>query len=135
MIVSNDYELEFLVLYVTFLKENLVVTVSTTREIGLVIRAMRRDAGMTQVELASACGCSQRFISQVERGKQTAELGKVLDVLATLGITVSLTNRTSSHNARELVEQVESSVARQLERQVRKKSTLANYLGGDSHEH
>ena len=116
------------------MKENLVVTVSTTREIGLVIRAMRRDAGMTQVELASACGCSQRFISQVERGKQTAELGKVLDVLTALGITISLTSRTSPKNARELVEQVEDSVARQLEQQAQKRPTLANYLDGDSHE-
>lgn len=46
----------------------------------------RREQGLTQTELAGLAGVGVTFISQLENGKQSAEAGKVIDVLLTLGI-------------------------------------------------
>jgi len=49
-----------------------------TEELGRAIRRIRKARGMTQDDLAMQTGTSRRFISQVENGKETAEIGKVL---------------------------------------------------------
>ncbi|MEI9850174.1 MAG: hypothetical protein WDN24_04025 [Sphingomonas sp.] len=46
---------------------------------------------MLQQELAAASGVGVRFIVDLEAGKPTLQLGKVLQVLATLGSEVSIT--------------------------------------------
>lgn len=60
-------------------------------ELGLAIRAARKRHGLTQAELAGLAGTGMRFISELERGKSSVELGKVLDVLAVLGLRLHLT--------------------------------------------
>lgn len=60
--------------------------VRSAGELGDVIRAERRRQGLTQAELAELCGVGVTFLSQLENGKRTAEVGKVLDVLTMLGI-------------------------------------------------
>lgn len=55
-------------------------------DLASVIRAERRRQGMTQAELAGLCGVGVTFLSQLENGKRTAEVGKVLDVLTMLGV-------------------------------------------------
>lgn len=60
--------------------------VRSAGELGDVIRAERRRQGLTQAELAGLCGVGVTFLSQLENGKRTAEVGKVLDVLTMLGI-------------------------------------------------
>lgn len=59
---------------------------TTAREVGEAIRLRRKDLGQTQKELAEISGTRERFISEVERGKETAEIGKVLDLLDALGL-------------------------------------------------
>lgn len=46
---------------------------------------------MTQKDLALTSGTGLRFIIELEKGKKTAEIGKVLTVLQTLGIQMTLT--------------------------------------------
>jgi HTH-type transcriptional regulator / antitoxin HipB len=58
----------------------------TTADLGLQIRAIRIAAGLTQVDAAALCGVSGPFINNLERGKPTAQVGKVLDVCHGLGI-------------------------------------------------
>lgn len=60
--------------------------VRSAGELGDVIHAERRRQGLTQAELAGLCGVGVTFLSQLENGKRTAEVGKVLDVLTMLGI-------------------------------------------------
>lgn len=55
-------------------------------DLGAVIRAERRRQGITQAQLADVCGVGVTFLSQLENGKRTAEVGKALDVLTMLGI-------------------------------------------------
>ena len=48
--------------------------------------------GYTQAELAVKCNTSPRLISEVERGKETAEVGKVLHVINVLNIRMAVDN-------------------------------------------
>lgn len=62
----------------------------TSADIGGVVRAARRDAGLRQYELAGAAGVGLRFIVELEGGKPTAQVGKVLQVLDALGCSVEI---------------------------------------------
>ncbi len=62
----------------------------TPQHVGDLIRRCREAMGFTQKELALTSGTGIRFIVELEKGKETCQLGKVLDVLNTLGITLSL---------------------------------------------
>ena len=53
----------------------------TVKEIGLIIQKKRKSQGMTQPQLAMACGTGIRFIVDIEAGKETCQIGKVLMVL------------------------------------------------------
>ena len=57
----------------------------TPAEIGRIVRATRRAQGLRQDQLAGAAGVGVRFLSELERGKATVRLEKVLAVLDTLG--------------------------------------------------
>jgi HTH-type transcriptional regulator / antitoxin HipB len=63
----------------------------TPHDIGKLVHETRKGLGVTQKELALTCGTGLRFIIELEKGKQTAEIGKVLTVLQTLGIQLTLT--------------------------------------------
>ncbi len=60
-------------------------------DIGHLVRAARKAQGLRQDELAGAAGVGLRFIVELEKGKPTTQLGKVLKVLDILGFTLSLT--------------------------------------------
>ena len=62
------------------------MVITDMSELGSLIRTARREQGLTQTELAGLAGVGGTFISQLENGKQSAEAGKVIDVLLTLGI-------------------------------------------------
>lgn len=62
----------------------------TTREIGSIIQKNRKSQGMTQPQLAMACGTGIRFIVDIEAGKETCQIGKALLVLQMLGIGITL---------------------------------------------
>lgn len=55
-------------------------------EVGRIIAAARRHRKLTQGALARAIGASQAWVSEVERGKDNAQIGKVLRTLAYLGV-------------------------------------------------
>jgi HTH-type transcriptional regulator / antitoxin HipB len=61
------------------------------RDIGTLIRDTRKSLGVTQKDLALTSGTGLRFVIDLEKGKQTCELGKALTVLQTLGIRLTLT--------------------------------------------
>jgi HTH-type transcriptional regulator/antitoxin HipB len=63
----------------------------TPRQIGKLIRDTRKALGVTQKNLALTSGTGLRFIIDLERGKETCEIGKALTVLYTLGIKLALT--------------------------------------------
>lgn len=60
--------------------------IKTAKDIGILIREARRKSGLSQTELARKLNASQGWISEVEAGKATAEIGMVLKTLVVLGI-------------------------------------------------
>ncbi len=65
------------------------ISLHTPADIGALIRARRRELGVSQARLAELVGVSRLWINQFERGKPGAGLGLVLRTLATLGIELS----------------------------------------------
>lgn len=68
----------------------------STQELGEEIRRARKRAGLTQRDLAQACGCGTRFISDLENGKPTVELGKALLVANMLSMDLCIRARSFS---------------------------------------
>jgi HTH-type transcriptional regulator / antitoxin HipB len=62
----------------------------TTEQIGTLIRSTRKGLGVTQRELALTSGTGLRFVVDLERGKETCEIGRALTILQTLGIKLIL---------------------------------------------
>ncbi|MFH1811871.1 MAG: helix-turn-helix transcriptional regulator [Pseudomonadota bacterium] len=60
--------------------------IQDTRALGALLRASRKQRGVTQASVAGLSGVGIRFLSELERGKDTAELGKALKVLQRLGL-------------------------------------------------
>jgi y4mF family transcriptional regulator len=62
----------------------------TPEEIGRIVRETRRAQGLRQDQLAGAASVGVRFLVELEAGKATARIGKVLAVLAALGCTLRI---------------------------------------------
>jgi y4mF family transcriptional regulator len=56
-----------------------------------MVRVSRKRLGVTQRDLALASGTGLRYVIDLEKGKETCQIGKVLTVLHTLGIRIALT--------------------------------------------
>lgn len=56
------------------------------REFGKMIRQARKQAGLTQMQLAAVTNSGDRFIRELEKGKATCQLEKALLVSQMLGI-------------------------------------------------
>lgn len=55
-------------------------------DLGAMVRAARKQKKMSQTEFADLAGVGRRFLSELESGKPTSEIGRVLMVLAAAGI-------------------------------------------------
>lgn len=64
--------------------------IDSPQSLGRAVRVIRKQLGLTQPELAMTAATSLRFIVEVEKGKPTCQIGKVLTVLSTLGVTLDL---------------------------------------------
>lgn len=62
----------------------------TSSTIGALVRRTRNDLHVTQRDLAMTSGTGLRFIIELEKGKPTCQIGKVLTVLQTMGIQMQL---------------------------------------------
>ena len=67
--------------------------ITDAHSFGKALRQRRKDLGYTQAFLAEFSGFSVSFISDLENGKPSAELGKSLYLASLLGLDCSLTPR------------------------------------------
>ncbi len=72
------------------------VLVNDPAEIGRIVRQARKHAGLRQAQAAALCGVGTRFLSDVENGKPTLHLGKVLQVLKGFGLRVMIKRKKFS---------------------------------------
>lgn len=66
------------------------VTIHSAAELGEVVKEARRAQGLLQSDLAGLSGTGNRFIGDLERGKPTLQLQKVLNMLDLLGLEVQV---------------------------------------------
>lgn len=62
--------------------------IRSTTELGGVVRERRRALALKQLDVAGLGNTGNRFIVELEQGKPTVQLQKVLDVLDLLGLEV-----------------------------------------------
>lgn len=76
--------------------------IRTVDELGRLVRAHRKSRRLTLETVSGLGNLSTRFLSEFERGKETAEIGKILKALRTLGLEVIIQPRgsTDSHSSR-----------------------------------
>ena len=63
--------------------------IRSSEDIGLLIRAVRKSANLRQDDLSAVAGVSRQFAVDVERGKPTAQVGRVLLLLNELGVPLT----------------------------------------------
>lgn len=59
-------------------------------EIGRIVATARRHRRLTQTQLARALGVTQNWLSEIERGKDSAQIGKILRALSFLGVRLEV---------------------------------------------
>jgi transcriptional regulator with XRE-family HTH domain len=64
--------------------------VYTPESLGSAIRHYRREAGLTQDELSELVGLNRTYLSELERGKETEQVRRILRVLRQLGVRMTL---------------------------------------------
>lgn len=74
--------------------EDSTAMLGSTSELGDIVRSVRKVQGLTQLDVAGLAGLSNRFVIDLERGKPTLQLQKVLDVLHLLGLEVAIRKKS-----------------------------------------
>jgi y4mF family transcriptional regulator len=65
------------------------VAIAASRDLGLLVRQRREALNLSQSALAQRAGVGRRFLSELENGKATLEIGKVLAVLAAANLRLA----------------------------------------------
>lgn len=63
--------------------------IRTARDIGMLVKEARARRGLSQAALARMINTTQTWVSWVENGKPSAEIGNVLLALTTLGVEMN----------------------------------------------
>ncbi len=72
--------------------------INSVKDIGILVRQERKQQGLTQEQLAAHCGIGIRFLRELEQGKETCHVGKVLHVVQMLGVNLFCAKRNGSNN-------------------------------------
>ncbi len=67
-----------------------MIPISSAEDLGTAIRARRKGDGLTLAEAAGLTGVGVRFLSELENGKPTVRLDKLLRVTQALGLELRL---------------------------------------------
>jgi y4mF family transcriptional regulator len=59
-------------------------------ELGKIVRFHRKEAGLTQKELADMAGVGKAVVYDLEKGKTTQQLDTILKILKVLNITLEI---------------------------------------------
>jgi len=61
-----------------------------SKKLGLAIKRQRKSLGLKQSDVALSCGVGVRFISDLENGKPSCQIGKALFVIESLGLNITV---------------------------------------------
>ncbi|OAZ91377.1 helix-turn-helix transcriptional regulator [Halomonas sp. G11] len=71
--------------------------IRTSEELGKLVKQVRQDQSLLQSDIAGLAGTGNRFIVDLERGKPTIQLQKVLDTLDLMGLEVIIQRKGQSN--------------------------------------
>lgn len=66
------------------------IPIHSVADLGLALRATRKGSKIRLDDLADIAGLSKQFVSDVERGKPTVQLGRALRLLEEMGLSLSV---------------------------------------------
>jgi HTH-type transcriptional regulator/antitoxin HipB len=66
------------------------MALSTVQALSSALRGYRLARGLSQGDVAVTAGVSRKFVSDVESGKDTIEVGKLLALVGALGLALDL---------------------------------------------
>ncbi len=67
--------------------------VTSAKDIGKLVRQRRKQAGLTLKEAAGMAGVGVRFLSELERGKTTLQIGLAFEVFQLFGLELHVYSR------------------------------------------
>lgn len=74
--------------------------VRSAGELGRIVRTHRKNRHLTLETVSGLGNLSPRFLSEFERGKETAEIGKILKALRTMGLEVVIQPRGATPSSK-----------------------------------
>jgi y4mF family transcriptional regulator len=72
--------------------------INSVKDVGLWIKEERIRLGLTQRQLSGLVGVGERFLLELEKGKTTAEIGKVFQVLQKMGARLEINLRLKNES-------------------------------------
>jgi transcriptional regulator with XRE-family HTH domain len=73
------------------------IRIQQVADVGRAVLAVRKESGVRQDDAAGSAGVSHVFLRELERGKETVQFGRVLQVLEELGIQMVLEIPSDAH--------------------------------------
>ncbi len=67
--------------------------IKNPKELGQYLLKERKNLKLTQKEISEFADIGRKFIIEVEKGKTTAQLGKIFELLNSLGLELHLIKR------------------------------------------
>lgn len=64
-----------------------------TSDLGKIIREERKRQNVSQADLAAWCNVGVTYLSKLENGKESSEIGKALNIMAILGLDIFVERR------------------------------------------
>lgn len=64
-----------------------------TKTIAEAVKEARKRQGLSQDDLAGLTNVGRRFIGDLEKGKETAQIGKVIEILQGLGLSIDISSK------------------------------------------
>ncbi|MEY2926754.1 MAG: hypothetical protein RL367_1231, partial [Pseudomonadota bacterium] len=68
--------------------------IRTVAELGVILKAARKRMRMSQQVFADYAGVGRRFVSELENGKESLEIGKVLACARSAGVDIAAKPRS-----------------------------------------
>ncbi len=67
--------------------------INNPKELGTCLLKERKHLGLTQREISEFADVGRKFIIELEKGKESAQIGKVFELLNSLGLELHLIKR------------------------------------------
>lgn len=71
-----------------------MIELQSAGSLGEIIRSTRRRQHMTQTQLAGVCNTTQKYISDLEGGKETVQFDLAFRVMRALGLRILIEQPT-----------------------------------------